>query len=352
MNLKASRIKKGIAFLVLAVLCCIPMSVQASSFHAFQELLPSEMETDPLATAKIQGKLELESWVQENIRWSDYSLENQEILLHILETNLQSIEEATNQEKITWSIERAKRNMLTVLTIEQEIAQGNLRFYDRYIKNTTVGRIVRIVQTNYLSLLKGLLVTLQLAVVTVLVGSFIGTVLALMRLSKRKITQKLSSAYVEFVRGIPLLLQLVTIYLLLFNVLGQFWAVAVALIVNSSAYVAEIVRSGIQAVDIGQTEAAKSLGMGYHKTMKKVVLPQAIKNILPALGNEFVTVIKETSLAATFYIGDLMTVKNNITSLTYLALEPFVVVGIVYFMCTFTLSKGILLFEKRLMKSD
>ena len=125
-----------------------------------------------------------------------------------------------------------------------------------------------------------------------------------------------------------------------------------ALVINSSAYVAEIIRSGIQSVDKGQREAAKSLGMSNVHMMTKIIIPQAIKNILPALGNEFVMMIKETSLASTFYIGELMTVNSVIKSATYKSIEPLVIVGLIYFIVTYTLSKLIKFMEGKLSVSD
>ena len=121
-----------------------------------------------------------------------------------------------------------------------------------------------------------------------------------------------------------------------------------ALALNSAAYVSELVRSGIQAVDKGQTEAARSLGMNKTQTMIKVVLPQAVKNILPAIGSEFVSIIKETSMASTFFIGDLMTSYLKVKGATYLALEALIIVAVIYFILTFFLSKVILAYERRL----
>ena len=129
-------------------------------------------------------------------------------------------------------------------------------------------------------------------------------------------------------------------------------SVIIALIINSSAYVAEIIRSGIQSVDKGQREAAKSLGMSNVHMMTKIIIPQAIKNILPALGNEFVMMIKETSLASTFYIGELMTVNSVIKSATYKSIEPLVIVGLIYFIVTYSLSKLIKYMEGKLSVSD
>ncbi len=200
--------------------------------------------------------------------------------------------------------------------------------------------------------MEGMGVTLLLSLITVVFGTILGTVFALMRLSKSKILNIISETYTEIVRGIPLLLQLWVIYLLFSSALGKVGAVCLALLLNSAAYVAEIIRSGIQAVDKGQVEASRSLGINANKTMTKIVLPQAVKNILPALGNEFVTVIKETSLSSVFYIGDLMTAKTIITTQTYLAIEPYIIIGIIYFILTYTLSKFIGKFEKRLKLSD
>ncbi|MFA6843146.1 MAG: ABC transporter permease subunit, partial [Bacilli bacterium] len=112
------------------------------------------------------------------------------------------------------------------------------------------------------------------------------------------------------------------------------------------------IRSGVQAVDKGQTEASMSLGLTHFQTMYKIVLPQAIKNILPAIGNEYVTVIKETSLASSLYVGELMTVQKNIGAATYLYLDAYIVVAIFYFVSTFSLSKVIKLIEKRMKVSD
>ncbi|MDD3171805.1 MAG: amino acid ABC transporter permease [Bacilli bacterium] len=200
--------------------------------------------------------------------------------------------------------------------------------------------------------MEGMGVTLLLSLITVVFGTILGTLLALMRLSKEKIFRIISETYTEIIRGIPLLLQLWVIYLLFSSTLGKIVAVCLALLLNSAAYVAEIIRSGIQAVDKGQVEASRSLGIDATNTMTKIVLPQAIKNILPALGNEFVTVIKETSLSSVFYIGDLMTAKTIITTQTYLAIEPYIIIGIIYFILTFSLSKMIGKFEKRLKLSD
>lgn len=224
--------------------------------------------------------------------------------------------------------------------------------FDRLVPN------IEKVLTRYPNLfLSGLGYTLLLSLITVSFGVVLGSLVALMRRSRFKPISLIATAYVEVIRGTPLLLQLYFFAFLLPEMLpilelSNFTCICVALVLNSAGYVSEIIRAGIQAVDYGQTEAARSLGMTARQTMLRVVFPQAIKNILPALCNEFVTVIKETSLASTFFIGDLMTTYNTIKGAMYLVLEPLIVVGIIYFVLTFTLSKAIAVLERRLKASD
>ena len=206
-------------------------------------------------------------------------------------------------------------------------------------------------------LVKGVSVTLALSAITVVFGAVLGALLALMRRSHLGVIRFLVTAFVEFIRGTPMLLQLYVGYFivpLLFPALeiGTFASISVALVINSGAYVSEIIRSGIQAVDIGQTEAARSLGLSSRLTMTEIILPQAIKNILPALGNEFIMIVKDTSLASTFFIGDLMTQCLLIKGTTYLTMEPLIMVAVVYFAVTFILTKLLGVFERRLRRGD
>ena len=195
--------------------------------------------------------------------------------------------------------------------------------------------------------MKGLGVTLALSLISVIFAALLGAILCLMNISNVKILKAIATTYIEIIRGIPLLLQLTVIFLLMPAGMPKFITCVVALVINSGAYQAEIFRAGIQAVDNGQMEAARSLGMSYSQAMVKVILPQAIKNILPSLANEFVALIKETSLASTFYVGDLMTVKTVITAVTYDALTPYIIIAIIYFIITFSLSKIIKYVEKK-----
>ena len=193
----------------------------------------------------------------------------------------------------------------------------------------------------------GLGITLALSAVGVILAAILGVILCLMNISKFKTLKVISSAYIEVIRGIPLLLQLGVLFVLMPTGTSKFVTCSIALIINSGAYQAEIFRSGIQSIDKGQMEAARSLGMSYWQAMFKIILPQAIRNILPSLANEFVVLIKETSIASTFYVGDLMTVKQNITTLTYDSLTPFFIVAVIYFIVTFSLSKLIRTLEKK-----
>ena len=205
--------------------------------------------------------------------------------------------------------------------------------------------------------LGGLGTTLLLALISVSIGCLIGAVVAIMRLSKNKLLNGVSAVYTEVIRDTPLLLQLCFFYFLLPDLLpamrlSKFTCIAVALIFNSGAYMSEIFRSGIQSIDRGQTEAARSLGLSSNQTMLRIVLPQAFKNVLPAMCNEFVAITKETSLASTFYVGDLMTQYQTISGKTYLVIEPLIIIGVIYFVLTFTMSKLVSVLEKKLKEGD
>ena len=205
-------------------------------------------------------------------------------------------------------------------------------------------------------LLQGVGYTLLLSAITVVCGAVLGLLLYLGRTARFKPLNWLCIAIVEVVRGTPMLLQLYIAYFLVPKILPfhvtEFGSVAVGLVINSGCYVSEIFRSGIQAIDKGQTEAARSLGLNGRQTMMRIILPQAIKNILPALGNEFITVVKETSLASTFFVGDLMTSYLKVKGNTYLTMECLTIVGVIYFVLTFSLSKLLNAFERRLKAHD
>ncbi|MDF2677140.1 MAG: amino acid transporter, permease component [Bacillota bacterium] len=202
----------------------------------------------------------------------------------------------------------------------------------------------------------GLIGTLWLAALTVFVATVLGTIIAIMKLSKIKILELITSLYIGMLRGTPILLQLYFFWLLLPKIvpfkLSDTACIVVALIVNASAYVAEVIRAGIQAVDKGQSEAAKSLGLSNWNMMRKIILPQAIKNILPALGNEYISMVKQTSLASVFFVQELMTSYKTVQSATFLAIPSLVIVGIIYLVVTSILSKALSIFERRLNNEE
>ena len=204
--------------------------------------------------------------------------------------------------------------------------------------------------------LKGLGGTLELAAVTVFFGSILGMLIAMMRMSRLKGLRAVADVYTTVLRGTPILLQLYFFWLGLPKIvpikLSDTACIVVALIVNSSSYVSEIIRAGIGAVDKGQWEAARSIGLSEGRVMRRVILPQAVKNILPALGNEFIVMVKETSLASVFFVGELMTAYQSVQSTTFLAIQSLTIVGIIYLALTSVLSKCVSMFERRLMVSD
>ena len=213
--------------------------------------------------------------------------------------------------------------------------------------------------------LQGMAYTLLLAVVSVALAVIPALLLALMRLSKSKFIKGLSGAYIAVFRSTPLLVQLSIIYFGLFGVisipritilgfvdLSRFIPGVVALALNSSAYVAEIFRAGILAVDKGQTEAARSLGLSSWQSMKLVVLPQAIKNVLPALANEIVTMVKESSICSMLGMAELMFVAKTVGNGTLITLAPYTVAALIYFCINYPASKAIEAIERRMRRGD
>lgn len=205
--------------------------------------------------------------------------------------------------------------------------------------------------------LKGAIGTLEFAFIAVLLGSILGALVSLCSLSKNKIVNTIATVYVNVLRGTPLLVQMYISYYFIpmaipaLNSIDKVYYVILALVLNSSAYVSEIIRSGINAVDKGQTEAARSLGMTAKHTMTKIILPQAIKNILPALANEYIAMIKETSLAGTFMLYELMYTRTLLAN-KFLVWQPLFIIAIIYLIMTLVLSYLVRMMEKRLSVSD
>ena len=223
--------------------------------------------------------------------------------------------------------------------------------------------IMEIFANYYQYFLRGTRTTILISLITVFCGFLLGCVIALLRLSKNRILNGFAKLYITVLRGTPLLVQLYIVYYQLDFIpypKVNIWGVAleralpcvIALSLNSASYVAEVIRSGIQAVDIGQSEAARSIGMTNGQTMLHIVMPQAIKNILPAIGNEFMVMIKETSVIQYLGISDLMYNNGIVVTATYNPLPCYYISAIIYLTLNIVLGKGLDLFERRMKCSD
>lgn len=214
--------------------------------------------------------------------------------------------------------------------------------------------------------LEGVVCTVSLSALTVIFGFILALLIASCRMGRSKILRAISTAYVELFRATPMVVQVFIIFYVVFDGVkvlpgfklfgfirfDRFFPAVVALALNSGAYLSEIIRSGIQSIDGGQTEAARSLGLSSWKTMRFVVLPQAIKNILPAIANEFVTIIKESAICFTIGVQDIMSAVNAVKGATYRMGEALIIATVLYFCLTFPTSKIIAHFERKMSRGD
>ena len=208
--------------------------------------------------------------------------------------------------------------------------------------------------------------TISLSALTVFFGFILALVIATCRMGRSRILRAVSTAYVELFRATPMVVQVFLIFYVVFDGVkilpgfklfgfirfDRFFPAVVALALNSGAYLSEIIRSGIQSIDGGQTEAARSLGLSSWKTMRFIVLPQAIKNILPAIANEFVTIIKESAICYTIGVQDIMSAVNAVKGATYRMGEALIIATVLYFCLTFPTSKIIAHFERKMSRGD
>lgn len=206
-------------------------------------------------------------------------------------------------------------------------------------------------------LMKGLMVTLSVSFVAALIGIVIGFLLAFMKLTAQKkgkqtILSVIAGIYIDIIRGTPSLVQLMILYFIVFKSQAPMIAGMITFGLNSGAYVAEIVRGGILSVNKGQMEAGRSLGMSYGMTMRYVIIPQAIKTILPALGNEFIVLIKETSVISFIGVADIMKAGQFMVSRTYKAGIPYITIAVIYYLIIKGLSMLLNKFERGLRKND
>jgi polar amino acid transport system permease protein len=214
---------------------------------------------------------------------------------------------------------------------------------------------------GYVKVLEGLKNTLTIAILGLIIGILIGIVIATVRVIPKyktlpRVLNGICSFYVALFRGTPMVVQLLVCYYVLLPILGiRITGVQVSILVfglNSGAYVSEIMRSGIQSVDIGQMEAGRAMGLTFATTMRKIVIPQAIKNILPTLGNEFISLVKETSVVSFVGAADLYVAFNYIGSNSYEFMVPYLVMALIYILLVLLITLGIRLMERSLKKSD
>ncbi|MBP3352318.1 MAG: amino acid ABC transporter permease [Lachnospiraceae bacterium] len=216
-------------------------------------------------------------------------------------------------------------------------------------------------QNGYVKVLEGLQNTILIAVTGLIIGILIGTLIATVRVIPKykllpKILNGLCSFYVGLFRGTPIVVQLLVFYYVLFPLMGmKITAVQVSILVfglNSGAYISETMRSGIMSVDSGQMEAGRAVGLSFGTTMMKIVIPQAVKNILPTLGNEFIALIKETSVVSLVGAADLYNAFSYIGSNSYEFMVPYLVMAMIYIVMVLIISAGIKIMERSLRKSD
>lgn len=222
------------------------------------------------------------------------------------------------------------------------------KFYNAFIEND-----------RWMLYVKGLGVTLEIALFAGIIGIIIGCIVALMKLSEPKKGHKhtlwwyLATAYVDVIRGTPAVLQLLIMWFIVFSTSKNGVLVAsLSFGINSGAYVSEIIRAGILAVDKGQTEAGYSLGLTKGQTMWEIVLPQAFKNVLPPIGNEFITLIKETAIVGYVSLSDLTRAASQISSRTYEAFMPLIGAAVIYFILIKILTLLLEALERRMRRSD
>lgn len=222
------------------------------------------------------------------------------------------------------------------------------RYYDAFF-----------MEKRYLAYFNGLKITLEISILAILIGVFLGVMVAVIKVSVSNYKGLrwlgiLCNGYINIIRGTPVMLQLLIIYNLVFTSRNSNEVIVAAICfgLNSGAYVAEIVRAGIESIDKGQNEAGRSLGLNTNQTMFYIVMPQAIKNILPALGNEFIVLIKETSVASIIAVTDLTKAASYIGSRTWDILPPLIIAAAFYLVIVLGLTKLLGIFERRLSQGD
>ncbi len=215
-----------------------------------------------------------------------------------------------------------------------------------------------IVAERYKTIIDGLGKTIIITIGALVIGVIIGTIVAIIKVfadrnKKLKVFDMLCNLYLTVIRGTPVVVQLLISFFIIFvNAKDGTWVAVITFGINSGAYVAEVIRSGIMAIDAGQTEAGRSLGFSRVQTMWLIILPQAFKNILPAIGNEMIALLKETSVAGYVAVIELTKAGNQIKNTTYDQINPILLVAIIYLIMVVGLTKLLSIFERRLRKNE
>lgn len=209
----------------------------------------------------------------------------------------------------------------------------------------------KLMQSAFPLLIAGACITVEITALTVFFGMIIGICVSLVRMSDFKILRWMGNVYVDFIRGTPLLIQIFLVYFALPSIIGHrvdaYFAAISACSINSGAYMAEVFRGGIQSIDIGQMEAGRSLGMTWWQTMRYIILPQAFKRIIPPLGNEFIAMLKDSSLVSVIGFEELTRRGQLIIARTYASFEIWMAVAIIYLILTFTVARLTGLLERK-----
>ena len=198
----------------------------------------------------------------------------------------------------------------------------------------------------------GLKVTLELAFWTLILATVVGVAMGMLRVQNYPVISSIIDGWINFIRGVPVMVQIFIVYYGIATSLPQFWAAVVSLSVNSSVYIAEHTRAGMQAVNKGQMEAARCIGMSKLQANWYIIIPQAIKNVLPSLCNEFILLIKETSIVSVIALHELTYTSNSVRANTFLAFEPLIVTAVIYFLITYLLKRLVGILERRLHAHD
>ena len=198
----------------------------------------------------------------------------------------------------------------------------------------------------------GLKVTLELAFWTLILATVVGVAMGMLRVQNYPVISSIIDGWINFIRGVPVMVQIFIVYYGIATSLPQFWAAVVSLTVNSSVYIAEHTRAGMQAVNKGQMEAARCIGMSKLQANWYIIIPQAIKNVLPSLCNEYILLIKETSIVSVIALHELTYTSNSVRANTFLAFEPLIVTAVIYFLITYLLKRLVGILERRLHAHD